>query len=86
MVRLGKVYENLMVDLTPTNYKLKERASAIISLLCAVPKQIAEETLLSAKNNAKTAILMIKKKISLEEAQALLAKHKDSLRLALQDN
>jgi N-acetylmuramic acid 6-phosphate etherase len=86
MVRLGKVYENLMVDLTPTNYKLKQRASAIIALVCSVPRSIAEEALTTANNNAKTAILMTKKDISLSQAQRLLTKNKDSLRLALQDN
>jgi N-acetylmuramic acid 6-phosphate etherase len=86
MVRLGKVYENLMVDLTPTNYKLKQRASAIIALVCSVPRSIAEEALIAANNNAKTAILMTKKDISLSQAQRLLTKNKDSLRLALQDN
>ncbi len=83
MVRLGKVYENLMVDLTPTNYKLKQRASAMIALLCTIPRPSAEEALVAAKNNAKTAILMIKKKVSLSEAQKLLSDNKSSLRLAL---
>ncbi len=86
MVRLGKVYENLMVDLTPTNYKLKQRASAIISLLCSIPRPIAEESLAAAKNNAKTAILMNKKEIGISQAQRLLAKNRGSLRLSLEDN
>jgi N-acetylmuramic acid 6-phosphate etherase len=85
MVRLGKVYENLMVDLTPTSFKLKQRASAIISLLCAVPRDVADQALIAANNNAKTAILMTKKKISCLQAQERLNRCKGSLRLALRD-
>ena len=85
MVRLGKVYENLMVDMTPTNYKLQERAKAIISLLCSIPTDIAEKALNDSQNNAKTAILMTKKKLSLIEAQKRLTKFAGFLRLALED-
>jgi N-acetylmuramic acid 6-phosphate etherase len=83
MVRLGKVYENLMVDMTPTNYKLKERASSIISIICSVPKNIAEEALAAAQNSVKLAILMTNNKIGLSEAQKLLAKNNGFLRAAL---
>jgi N-acetylmuramic acid 6-phosphate etherase len=41
MVRLGKVYENLMVDLRPTNEKLRERAVSIISIIGEVPRHLA---------------------------------------------
>jgi len=85
MVKLGKVYENLMVDLTPTSFKLKQRANAMISLLCSVPREEANQALIAANNNAKTAILMTKKKISCLQAQELLNNCKGSLRLALQD-
>ncbi len=85
MVRLGKVYENLMVDLTPTSYKLKQRSIAMLSLLCAVPRDVAEQALATANNNVKTAILMNKKKIDCKQAQQLLAQCKSSLRLALAD-
>jgi N-acetylmuramic acid 6-phosphate etherase len=85
MVKLGRVYENLMVDLTPTNYKLEQRAKAIISLLCEVSKEVAEESLALARNNAKTAILMIKRKLSFDEAQRLLERNKGSLRLSLKN-
>ena len=83
MVRLGKVYENLMVDMTPTNHKLKRRALAMLSLLCNLPSAQAQEALKAADNNVKTAILMVKKQMDLEQAKKLLGKCKGSLRLAL---
>ncbi len=83
MVRLGKVYENLMVDMTPTNHKLKERATAMISLLCNLSRPEAEKALGAADNNVKIAILMVKKKVDQKQAKQLLAKSNASLRVAL---
>ena len=83
MVRSGKVYGNLMVDLTPTNHKLKQRAKRMIALICSVSEARAEKTLMAAENQAKTAILMIKKKLDLKSAKNLLAANNGSLRLAL---
>jgi len=85
MVKLGRVYENLMIDFTPTNYKLKRRACAMISLLCGIDKDTAEQVLAAANNNVKTAVLMNKKKIDLRRAQELLAKCNGFLRQALAD-
>ncbi len=83
MVKLGKVYENLMVDFTPTNHKLKERAITMISLLCSVPRHIAEGAFVASQHKVKTAILMTKKKIGRVQAEELLTRSKDSLRKAL---
>ncbi|MBZ0186419.1 MAG: N-acetylmuramic acid 6-phosphate etherase [Candidatus Obscuribacterales bacterium] len=83
MVRLGKVYENLMVDLQPTNEKLRERAVSIISLLGGVPRHLAEGALVSSHDNAKTAILMVKRKIGRSQAESLLETCCGSLRKAL---
>ncbi|HEY9784427.1 MAG TPA: N-acetylmuramic acid 6-phosphate etherase [Candidatus Obscuribacterales bacterium] len=83
MVRLGKVYENLMVDLKPTNEKLRERAVSIISILGDVPRHIAEGALVASQNRAKTAILMTKRKIGRAQAEDLLSKCGGSLRKAL---
>jgi N-acetylmuramic acid 6-phosphate etherase len=84
MVRLGKVYENLMVDLKPTNYKLRERAVSIISTISGVPRHVAEGALVASHDNAKTAILMVKRKLGRAQAEALLTKHAGSLRKALE--
>lgn len=83
MVRLGKVYENLMVDLKPTNEKLRERALSIICTLCNVERHVAEGSLVASNNRAKTAILMIKRKLGRAQAEALISKCGNSLRKAL---
>ena len=83
MVRLGKVYENLMVDLKPTNEKLRERAVSIVSILGDVPRHLAEGALVASQNRAKTAILMVKRKLGRAQAEELLAKSEGSLRRAL---
>jgi N-acetylmuramic acid 6-phosphate etherase len=83
MVRLGKVYENLMIDLKPTNYKLRERAVSIISILGGVPRQLAEGALVASHDKCKTAILMVKRKLARAQAEELITKCGGSLRKAL---
>jgi N-acetylmuramic acid 6-phosphate etherase len=83
MVRLGKVYENLMVDLKPTNEKLRERAASIICTVCDVERHVAEGALVASGNKVKTAILMIKRKLGRAQAEQLLAKSGNKLRDAL---
>jgi N-acetylmuramic acid 6-phosphate etherase len=83
MVRLGKVYENLMIDLKPTNYKLRERAVSIISILGGVPRQLAEGALVASHDKCKTAILMVKRKLGRAQAEELITKCGGSLRKAL---
>lgn len=83
MVRLGKVYENLMVDLKPTNHKLRERALSIICTICDVERHIAEGALVASNNKAKTAILMLKRKLGRVQAEELLTVCHHSLRQAL---
>jgi N-acetylmuramic acid 6-phosphate etherase len=84
MIRMGKVYENLMVDLKPTNEKLRERAVSIISTISGAPRHIAEGALVASHDSAKTAILMIKRKLGRAQAAALLEKCDGSLRDALE--
>ena len=83
MVKLGKVYENLMVDLKPTNEKLRERAVSIICTVCDVQRPIAEGALVASNNRVKTAILMINRKMGRAQAEELLTSSKNSLRGAL---
>jgi N-acetylmuramic acid 6-phosphate etherase len=83
MVRLGKVYENLMVDLKPSNEKLRERALNIITTISSVPRHVAEGALVASHYHAKTAILMIKRKIGRADAEQLINKSGGSLRKAL---
>jgi len=83
MVKLGKVYENLMVDLKPTNEKLRERAVSMIALLCDVARPIAEGALVASNGHAKTAVLMLKRKMGRVQAEELITKSGGSLRKAL---
>jgi N-acetylmuramic acid 6-phosphate etherase len=68
MVRMGKAYENMMVDLQLTNQKLTERAKKIIMLATGCSYEEAAEVLKSAGNHVKTAIVM--KKLDLSSAEA----------------
>jgi N-acetylmuramic acid 6-phosphate etherase len=83
MVKMGRVYENLMVDLRPKSKKLYQRALRIIMMVTGVSVQEAEKALAAANNSSKTAILMLKRGCSLQEAESRLAQHKGFLRKAL---
>lgn len=72
MIKLGKVYGNLMVDLRPNNEKLMIRAARIISLATGLSREEAQEYLLKADKNPKTAIVMAKTGYTREQAKALL--------------
>lgn len=72
MVLLGKVYENMMVDLQLTNNKLTERAKRIIMTALDCSYEEAQKLLDTCKGHVKTAIVMGKKKITEEEAHQLL--------------
>ncbi|MGG3575399.1 N-acetylmuramic acid 6-phosphate etherase [Bacillus gobiensis] len=74
MICLGKVYENLMVDVKVSNYKLKERAIGIISTVTGASYETAKETLEKADLQVKPAIVMLKTNTSYDVAKELLAK------------
>jgi N-acetylmuramic acid 6-phosphate etherase len=84
MIRLGKVYENLMVDLQTRSDKLVARAKRIIGLLTGASEAEATRALSAAGNRAKVAIVMLRKKLSREEAERLLAGYGGMLRGALE--
>lgn len=79
MVKLGKVYENLMVDLQATNKKLQHRAKTMVMTLTHCNEKEALRLLTLTKGQVKPAILMAKKNIDYPQAQALLKKHKGHL-------
>lgn len=83
MIKIGKTYENFMIDLMPTNEKLKDRAIRIVSEIADVNNSTALQTLLECGWSVKTAIIMLKCKLSKEEAQELLRKNCGVLRRAL---
>ena len=83
MIKIGKTYENFMIDLLPTNEKLKDRAIRIVAELAGVQASEALKTLLACDWKVKVAVLMLKGKLSQEDAKTLLRKHRGVLRLAL---
>ncbi|MDL2228644.1 N-acetylmuramic acid 6-phosphate etherase [Treponema sp. OttesenSCG-928-L16] len=84
MIRLGKVYDNYMVDMTPVNSKLVRRAKRLIMKITGCSETQAEEALPASGNNVKTAIMMIKLAVSKEEALRRLEKAEGNLHKALE--
>ena len=80
MVKIGKVYKNLMIDVKPTNIKLKDRAARIVAEIAQVEKKVALNTLETNGYNLKEAVLQIKYEITFEEAKELLKEHNGILR------
>jgi len=83
MVKLGKVYENMMVDLQLTNAKLVERSRRIVMMAAAVDYDIASHVLSEAGGHVKSAIVMIKTGSTLEEAQRRITAAGGFVRLAI---
>ena len=84
MVRLGKVYENLMVDLQTRSNKLVARARRIVATLGGVPESDASKILRSAGGNAKVAVVMLRRKVTRDQARKLLDRSDGMLRDALE--
>ncbi len=80
MVKIGKVYNNLMVDVNATNSKLVERCIRIVQTVTGVETAIARKTLNKAEGNAKIAIVMLVKGINKDDATILLEKNRGLLR------
>lgn len=80
MIKLGKVYGNLMVDLMAVNDKLVDRGARIISQLTKVDKNIAIQALVEAEMSVKTAIVMIYLSIDLTEAKKMINDNNGMLR------
>jgi N-acetylmuramic acid 6-phosphate etherase len=76
MVRLGHVYSNLMVNLTPTNTRLFERGVKIITQITGAPETKARAALEKARD-VKTAVVMLKLGCSLRDAQRRLRSAKN---------
>ncbi|MCD2257313.1 N-acetylmuramic acid 6-phosphate etherase [Agrilactobacillus fermenti] len=72
MIKIGKVYKNLMVDVRPTNDKLVERSKRIIMQATEVDYEQASQMFQAADGNVKLAIVMILTKLSKSEAQQRL--------------
>src|SRR4051812_36864837 len=85
MIRLGKVYGNLMVDLRATNNKLVDRSQRIVMEVCGVSREEAKDLLARADRSVKTAIVMQKRGVSREDAERLLAENGGVIRRITKD-
>lgn len=83
MVRLGKVYGNMMVDLVATNSKLRERSKRTIMMVTGVSYEEAVTTLEAAGGSVKVALVMIRARVSADEARRRLDAAQGFVRLAL---
>jgi N-acetylmuramic acid 6-phosphate etherase len=83
MVRLNKVYGNLMVDLKPTNAKLVLRAVALTIFATGADDSAAREVLEECDFHVKVAIVALTKKTSIDQARRLLDAARGSVRQAL---
>ena len=73
MVRLGRVYDNLMVDVVATNAKLQARALRLVCGLAAVSPERAAQLLAAAEGSVKLAVVMERRGVGLPAARELLA-------------
>ncbi|MFW6190840.1 MAG: N-acetylmuramic acid 6-phosphate etherase [Candidatus Bipolaricaulota bacterium] len=85
MIKLGKVYDNLMVDVVASNEKLKERARRILRELTEADEVEIEKTLEASNYEVKPAVLVLKGRLSVKKARKLLESHGGYLDSALKD-
>ncbi|MFF2890295.1 N-acetylmuramic acid 6-phosphate etherase [Paenibacillus sp. NPDC057967] len=83
MVKLGKTYNNLMVDMKASNKKLYDRAVRMIRMTTGVDHDTAKDTLQQAKMDCKLAIMMIKSGLKADEARKMLSDCGGSLKRAI---
>ena len=85
MIKIGKVYDNLMVDVQVWNAKLVDRAKRLISQLGGVDYEEAGEFLEAAHGNVKAGIVMARRGVGYEEAARLLKENDGFLRKVMGD-
>ena len=85
MVRLGKTYGNLMVDLQAWSDKLVDRGERIVMEVTGVDRTAARAAIDAAGGSVRTAIVMVRTGASREAAIALLAQHDNRVRAILGD-
>ncbi|WP_109880627.1 N-acetylmuramic acid 6-phosphate etherase [Proteus mirabilis] len=83
MIKMGKVFGNLMVDVEATNAKLIERQIRIVMQATECERATAEQALAQCQRHCKTAILMILAGVDAQQATQLLAQNKGFIRQAL---
>jgi len=83
MVRLGHAYENLMIDLTRTNKKLRDRARRILMEATGKSVSEVEHALRQSRHNLRVALIILKRRVSAERARQILDDADGDLRRAL---
>lgn len=85
MIRLGKTYGNLMVDLRATNVKLRDRSERIVMEVCGVTREEARTLLEAAGSQVKTAIVMQKLGVGREDAERAIERGGGVIRRVIRD-
>jgi N-acetylmuramic acid 6-phosphate etherase len=83
MARLGRVYDNRMVDVRPTNAKLRARAAGIVAAIAGVSEGAARRHLARARWEVKTAALCAVRGLEPKASRDLLRRHQGRLRQAM---
>jgi N-acetylmuramic acid 6-phosphate etherase len=83
MVRLGHVYENLMIDVRLTNQKLRDRGLRILAEASGKDLSVAEHALRQSGHNLRVALVMLRLGLGARQARERLARAKGNLRRAL---
>jgi N-acetylmuramic acid 6-phosphate etherase len=86
MIRLGKVYGNMMIDLMMNSRKLEERSKRVVMMITGLDYQEAEEVLKKAGGRVKTALVMILADVDVEEAKNRIAECDGFVRQAIKKN
>ena len=84
MIRLGRCYSNLMIDMPATNEKLRNRAVRMVELAAGVQRPAAAQAIRDADGNVKLATVIARKKMTADDARALLDAHNGNLREVLE--
>ena len=85
MIKIGKTYQNFMIDLKPTNEKLKDRAIRIVAQIANTTHAKAFETLEKCNWEVKTAVVSIVQSVDIETARNNLKKYNGVLRKVLNE-
>lgn len=83
MIKLGKTFNNVMVDLQPTNQKLKERAKKTLMSLSGLDYSSAEKLLIESDWHLKTALVAQIGQVSIEMAKQLITKAEGKVKVAI---
>jgi len=80
MVKIGKTYKNFMIDVMPTNEKLRNRAARFVCEIADVDETIATEMLIKTNYEVKTSIVALKNNVDINTARMLLQNNNGILR------